>query len=172
MERLEFTIRRMSLADVEGITRAFARRNKQREQYVRYFDEHGAGKRVTLVALRGEEVIGYGNVLWESGYSGLRESGIPEINDLNVVEEFQNRGVGRALIREAERIAAERGVRVMGIGVGLTPDYAAAQHLYPKLGYVPDGRGIHPTQYGEVAYFIKRLDGASFIERSDEASLP
>ena len=36
--------------------------------------------------------------------------------------------------------------RVIGIGVGLTPDYAAAQHLYPKLGYVPDGLGTHQTQ--------------------------
>ena len=31
---------------------------------------------------------------------------------------------------------------VMGIGVGLYPDYGPAQRLYAKLGYRPDGRGI------------------------------
>ena len=30
----------------------------------------------------------------------------------------------------------------MGIGVGLSRDYGAAQRLYIKRGYVPDGRGV------------------------------
>jgi GNAT superfamily N-acetyltransferase len=154
---MEFTIRQMSPDDVDAITSTFAPWNKRREQYVRYFEEQQAGERVTLVAVSGGRVIGYTNVLWRSGYARFNESGIPEINDLNVTEGAQNRGVGRALIREAERVVAGRGNRVVGIGVGLTPDYAAAQHLYPKLGYVPDGRGIHHTQYGAVSYFTKRL---------------
>ena len=42
---------------------------------------------------------------------------------------------------------------ISGIGVGMTPDYGAAQRLYILRGYVPDGRGLHqrnhyPT-YGE-----------------------
>ena len=133
--------------------------SKRREQYVRYFEGQQVGERVTLVAFSGGRVIGYTNVLWQSAYAHFSESGIPEVNDLNVIEPFQNRGVGRALIREAERVAAGRGKLVVGIGVGQTPDYAAAQHLYPKLGYVPDGHGIHPTQYGDVLYFTKRLGG-------------
>ena len=158
---MEFTIRQMSPVDVDGITSAFGHRNKRREQYVRYFAEQQAGERVTLVASSGGQVIGYTNVLWRSGYACFSESDIPEINDLNVVEEFQNRGVGRALIREAERVVAARGKRSVGIGVGLTPDYGAAQHLYPQLGYVPDGRGIHSTPYGDVVYFTKSLCGTA-----------
>jgi GNAT superfamily N-acetyltransferase len=154
---MEFTIRQMSPDDVNAITSTFAPWNKRREQYVRYFEEQQAGARVTLVAVTDGRVIGYANVLWRSGYARFSESGIPEINDLNVTEGAQNRGVGRALIREAERVAAGRGHRVVGIGVGLRPDYAAAQHLYPKLGYVPDGYGPHHTQYGDVSYFTKRL---------------
>jgi len=65
---------------------------------------------------------------------------------MNVINEHQERGIGRALIHAAERIIAEAGGAVVGIGVGQTPDYAAAQHLYPRLGYVPDGKGIHTTR--------------------------
>lgn len=40
-----------------------------------------------------------------------------------------------------------------GIGVGLDPDYGAAQRLYVLRGYVPDGRGLHYrdhyVKYGE-----------------------
>jgi GNAT superfamily N-acetyltransferase len=76
---------------------------------------------------------------------------------LNVVEEFQNCGIGRALIEESERLVSDRGIQKIGIGAGLTPDYAAAQHLYPKLGYSLDGRGVRWTQFGEAMYFIKDL---------------
>ncbi len=42
---------------------------------------------------------------------------------------------------------------VAGIGVGMTPDYGAAQRMYVLRGYVPDGRGLHYRghypEYGE-----------------------
>ena len=58
---------------------------------------------------------------------------------------------------------------VAGIGVGLTADYGAAQVLYVKRGYIPDGRGMiqdgKSVQFGEtitigddqVIYFTKQL---------------
>ncbi len=46
------------------------------------------------------------------------------------------------MIRECERIVRHKG---HPHGFGLTPDYGAAQRLYPKLGYIPDGRGAVPT---------------------------
>jgi GNAT superfamily N-acetyltransferase len=154
---MNYSIGKMIRSDIEATARTFLSWNKKREQYERYFEENQRGERVTLVAVMGGGVIGYANVLWVSGYEPFRRGDVPEINDLNVIEEHQNRGVGRALIREAERIAAEAGRAVVGIGVGQTPDYAAARHLYPMLGYVPDGRGIHTTRYGDVAYLTKRL---------------
>ena len=54
---------------------------------------------------------------------------------------FRRRGIGSALLDAAESVAAERS-RVVGIGVGLDPDYGPAQRLYVRRGYVPDGRGI------------------------------
>lgn len=154
---MTYTIRKMLRGDIEAMAEAFAPENKTHEQYERYFAENQGGERVTLVATDGESIVGYTNVLWQSGYMPFLSEGIPEINDLNVVAEFRNRGIGRALIREAELVAAKAGKSIMGIGVGLTPDYAAAQHLYPMVGYVSDGRGVHKTQYGDEAYFTKQL---------------
>lgn len=154
---MSYTIRKMTRGDIDAIAETFRSWNKTREQYERYFEENRRGERVTLVAVSGDEVVGYTNVLWESGYEPFRSGGVPEINDLNVVGEHQNRGVGRSLIREAERVIAATGKEVAGIGVGQTPDYAAARHLYPQLGYVPDGRGVRPTEYGDTAYLTKGL---------------
>lgn len=154
---MDYAIRRMTRGDIGAIADTFARMNKRREQYERYFGENQSGRRVTLVAVAGEEVVGYANLLWESGYQPFRLEGIPEINDLNVIDEWRKRGVGTALIREAERVAGRAGRTVVGIGVGLTPDYSAARRLYPKLGYVPDGRGAHSTRYGAVTYLTKTL---------------
>ena len=40
-----------------------------------------------------------------------------------------------------------------GIGFGLYADYGAAQRLYIKRGYIPDGRGAH---YGTSPVFPRR----------------
>lgn len=56
-----------------------------------------------------------------------------------------------------------------GIGVGMSPDYGAAQRLYVRRGYIPDGRGLvsrgRPVVWGAAVvvdddlalYFTKRL---------------
>lgn len=59
----------------------------------------------------------------------------------NVLPAFRRRGIGSQLLEVAERTAAAKSNQV-GIGVGLYADYGAAQKLYVKRGYVPDGRGI------------------------------
>ena len=59
---------------------------------------------------------------------------------------FQRRGVGTALMDAAEARVAQRGRRVVGIGVGLYGGdgygYGSAQRMYAKRGYVPDGAGM------------------------------
>ena len=85
---------------------------------------------------------GYLTVEWRSEYPPFVAQGIPEINDLNVLPQFRRRGIATALIKEAEQCIGERSF-VVGIGVGMTPDYGAAQRLYAVLQYVPDGRGVY-----------------------------
>ncbi|GAB4468044.1 MAG: GNAT family N-acetyltransferase [Armatimonadaceae bacterium] len=115
--------------------------NKSQSQFARYFSEQEAGKRVTLTAFRHGIFCGYINIVWESDYPPFREAGIPEIQDFNVLPEFRCCGIGTRLIEEAEQMVQERSL-VVGIGVGLHSGYGAAQRLYARRGYIPDGRGV------------------------------
>jgi len=84
---------------------------------------------------------GYVTLNWQPTYPPFTEAGIPEIQDLNVLPEFQRRRIASRLLDEVEALAGKRS-SVLGIGVGLHPGYNAAQRLYGKRGYIPDGRGI------------------------------
>ncbi|MFA5891920.1 MAG: GNAT family N-acetyltransferase [Actinomycetota bacterium] len=55
--------------------------------------------------------------------------------------EFRRRGIASRILDHAEEVAASRS-SIVGIGVGLHPGYNAAQRLYVKRGYVPDGLGV------------------------------
>jgi GNAT superfamily N-acetyltransferase len=148
------TIRQMRERDIDEIVHTFASWHKERPQYERYHAEQRHGERVVLVALHEEEIVGYGTVVWESGYEPFRESGIPEIVDLNVINEYQKRGIGTELICALERVVAKRS-KTVGISVEQSPAYAAANRLYTKLGYIPDGMGI--TTHDNELHLIKGL---------------
>jgi len=115
--------------------------SKPAEQYERYLAEQQAGRGLVLVSDVDGEFAGYVTLNWYPSYPPFQEAGIPTIQDLNVLPRFRRRGIGGALIRAAEGAAGERS-EVVGIGVGLGPDYAAAQRLCVRLGYVPHGRGV------------------------------
>lgn len=96
-------------------------------------------------------------MIWESDYESFRQQGIPEVNDMNTVTSLRRNGIGTRMLEAAEELVQQTGRRVIGIGVGVTPDYAIAQKLYPKLGYVSDGTGVHPDKWGGCMYSIKGL---------------
>jgi ribosomal protein S18 acetylase RimI-like enzyme len=96
---------------------------------------------VPPTAARAGVFAGYVTVVWVSGYRPFAEAGIPEIQDLNVLPQFRRRGIASALMDAAEAAIAARAVTA-GIGVGLYADYGAAQLMYLRRGYLPDGRGI------------------------------
>jgi GNAT superfamily N-acetyltransferase len=163
-------LRLLAAEDIEPVVRAFQAQgwHKPQEQYVRYLAESEQGARTVLLADYAGEFAGYVTVVWESGYAPFRQAQIPEIVDFNVLIKHRRCGIGRALMDEAERRIAARSA-VAGIGVGLTADYGAAQVLYCKRGYVPDGCGAFQRgqmiRYGEqivvdddlVIYLTKRL---------------
>ena len=63
---------------------------------------------------------------------GFFWDGIPFMNMLFVLEEYRGNGVGTALVREWEKLAAEKGhVTVMTS----TQANETSQHFYRKLGY-------------------------------------
>ena len=133
----------MASDDCEIISKAFAAQNwnKPLEQYRKYLNEQEAGKRVVLIAETSGEFAGYPTIMWQSDFAPFREKNAPEIVDFNVLIKFRNRGIGNSLMDAAENLIAEN-YRTVGIRVGLTADYGAAQALYVRRGYVPDGRGI------------------------------
>lgn len=136
-------IRPLHQNDPAEIAAAFRRIgwNKTEAQYQRYLDEQTAGLRPCLVACVGVQFAGYVTLNWQPAYPPFAETGIPEIQDLNVLPEFQRRRIASRLLDEVEALAGER-TPVIGIGVGLHPGYNAAQRLYGERGYIPDGRGI------------------------------
>lgn len=143
--------------------------DKPVEQYDRYLIEQEAGSRHVIVALFNGEFAGYGTLNWQPTYPPYQAEGIPEIQDVNVLTQFRRRGIGSALLDAAE-VFAKRTVASVGIRVGLDPGYGAAQRLYVRRGYVPDGRGVayhdRTIEYGEqvavdddlVLCFTKKLE--------------
>jgi GNAT superfamily N-acetyltransferase len=130
-------------SDIAEIAEAFAALgwNKPASQYDAYLREQEEGARAVIVAHHDGRFAGYVTILWRSVYAPFAESRIPEVNDFNVLPDLRRRGLGGALMDAAERVIATR-ARTAGIGVSLEPGYGAAQRLYVKRGYIPDGLGI------------------------------
>ena len=150
-------IRTMDESDPEMMSAAFAaigwRRHKPRTLFQRYLAEREEGRRLAFVAEWHGEFAGYVTLLWISDYSPFVERQVPEIADLNVLPLHRRQGIGNALLDRAESAASARS-KVVGLGVGLYPDYGAAQRIYVRRGYLPDGRGImyrnQPVEPGAV----------------------
>ncbi len=140
---LQPVIRTMDGSDPETISAAFTAIgwHKPPSLYQRYLAEQEEGRRLAFCAEWRGEFAGYVTLLWLSDYRPFAERQIPEISDLNVLPAHRRRGVGNALLDRAESAASARSPAV-GLGVGLYADYGAAQRIYVRRGYLPDGRGI------------------------------
>ena len=160
---MNLKIREILPSDAATFAAAFAELgwDKPAALYSKYLKEQDEGLRNVLVATIGEGFAGYVTVIWESGYEPFRKEGIPEIQDFNVLPKFREQGIGTALMDRVEEMVAERS-DVVGIGVGMYPDYGSAQRLYVKRGYVPDGRGL--TYNGKVlGPFEKTINDDSLV---------
>ena len=137
-----FTLEPLRPSDPVEMASAFSRLawNKPVKQFDNYLTEQTAGKRRVIVAKVEHEFAGYLTILWQSDYAPFAAALTPEIKDLNVLPRFRRLGIATRLLDSAEAIARERS-RLVGLGVGLSPAYGAAQRLYVLRGYIPDARG-------------------------------
>ena len=144
MPKTKPSIQLLENKNIPEITEAFQQLgwNKPALQYERYLMEQSLGLRHVYVAFVKGEFAGYLTICWHSLYEPFRKENIPEIVDFNVLPQFRQQGIGTQLLDKAENEIAKVS-SVAGIGVGITPDYGAAQRLYVLRGYVPDGRGLH-----------------------------
>lgn len=170
MNKVETNIRLLDRQDIREIAAAFGELgwNKPASQYERYLLEQSLKTRVMYIARMNGQFSGYLTICWLSGYAPFRQRNIPEIMDFNVLPKFRRMGIGTQLMDRAESEIANVSP-VAGIGVGMTPDYGAAQRLYVLRDYVPDGNGLnylgHPLQHGQtlkaddnlVLYLTKEL---------------
>ena len=60
-------------------------------------------------------------------------NGYTKINGLGVLPEYQNRGIGRMLLKKAEELAMENGTRYLGLASGFMREEAHA--FYEHMGY-------------------------------------
>ncbi len=162
--RLQPVIRMMYESDPDTISAAFTAIgwHKPPAMYQRYLAEQKEGRRLAFSAEWRGEFAGYVTLLWVSEYSPFAEGQIPEISDLNVLPLYRRQGIGNALLDRAESAASARS-RVVGLGVGLYSDYGAAQRIYVRRGYVPDGRGI--------MYRNQPVEPGATISIDDDATL-
>jgi predicted N-acetyltransferase YhbS len=114
---------------------------RPRKTYTGLFDEQERGLRTVIIAERGGEIAGCVSLSPSAKTGPFKGKGIPEITNLSVGEEFREQGVGTELMNRAEAAAAEMSGAVC-LGVGLHGISGAAQRLFVKRGYIPDGSGV------------------------------
>lgn len=148
---MEINIREIEADDIPIIVSAFKEsgwQEKPASVFEKYLHEQNDGRRTCFVAFDEKRFAGYCTLNWSSQYSAFAQKNIPEISDLNVLPGFRKKGIGLSLISTCENLAATKSGTI-GIGVGLYADYGAAQRLYIKRGYIPDGLGL-TYNYGYV----------------------
>ena len=167
-------IRSLTEEDIKAIVSSFHQIgwDKSPSLFEGYLKEQELGARIVWVAHFKGEFAGYVTLKWQSQYPSFKAQNISEIMDLNVLPSFRKMGIASLLLDTAEKEAATRS-KIVGIGVGLYAGedggYGAAQRLYIKRGYIPDGKGVtynyEPTVPGNsypldddlVLWFTKKL---------------
>lgn len=170
----EHRIRPFCSEDCGPIAKAFAEAGLQKAQalFDEYMQQADKGELCVWIAHTDGHISGYVTLTWNSRYVPFREKNIPEIKDLNVLPSFRKMGIGSLLLETAEKRAALTHKEV-GLGVSLyggnDGGYGAAQRLYVKRGYIPDGMGAtyddqpalpcksYPLDDDLILWLVKRL---------------
>jgi GNAT superfamily N-acetyltransferase len=129
--------------------------HKQDGYFERCFDE---GYDLFIIRSEADMPAGFCILNFSPLYSLYQKLGYPELQDLNILPAFRRRGYASALVKHCEQVARQRGAGGVGISVGLTRDYGAAQRLYAKMGYVPDGFGLTYERQPVMPQSMQRID--------------
>lgn len=111
------------------------------ETYENYHWEQENNKRLVFIAEYEGEVAGLCTLVLNPEEGPMEYLDSPEIVDLTVFFHVHNRGIGNKLLDVAEHEAAKRANMVF-LAVGVHSGYGAAQRIYVKRGYIPDGSGV------------------------------
>jgi len=140
----QITFRAMERGDIERILAAeYANytSNKTIKNLEKLYDDQERGLRTVIIAERDGELIGRVTLLHSSSSSIFKYKNIPEVMGLTVIEKYQRQGIGTELMNRIEAAASELSDTVC-LNVALCETAGAAQILFAKRGYIPDGSGL------------------------------
>ncbi|MCR4586489.1 MAG: GNAT family N-acetyltransferase [Lachnospiraceae bacterium] len=113
----------------------------QIETYENYYTEQQNGERLVFVPEYEGKVVGICTLVLHPSEGPWGGKNTPEIVDLCVFFHIHKSGIGSKLLDVAEAEAAKRSDTVF-LAVGCHSGYGAAQRIYVKRGYIPDGSGV------------------------------
>ena len=138
------TYRYLANEDIDIIINNFLGQgwHKERKTIENYILDQEKGNSIVIVAEIENDIAGYITLIPEAQDAiTFVNKKIPEIKDFVVFEKYQSQGIGNKLLELIETEAANVANEVC-LGVGLHSGYGAAQRLYIKRGFIPDGTGI------------------------------
>ena len=139
----ELVIRNMEEADGQVFVEEFTAQGWHPDiaVYQKRIQDQAEGKCVALTAEYQGQPAGSVYVYLTPQNGPFKEKGWPEIHDFSVLQKYQRKGIGSKLMDAAEQIAGLYADTVC-LAVGLHDGYGAAQRMYIKRGYIPDGTGV------------------------------
>ena len=139
----EMVIRNMEEADAQILTDEYTAQgwHPDIEYYRMRIREQAEGKCIALTAVYQGNPAGAVYVYLDVNEGPFKGKGWPVIVDFGVLKKYQRKGIGGKLMDAAEQIAGQYADTVC-LSVGLHDGYGAAQRMYVKRGYIPDGSGV------------------------------
>ncbi len=142
------------IADLWNMVRD-GRHETEEAYFERALEEQQESKRLVFVCRDiSAKVVGYVHYNRFPKYAPFRRFGLPEIQDLYVHPDCRRQGIGQMMLEACEKQARADGHSEIGIGVGVMSGFGAAQRLYARHGFIPDGAGVtydrDPVTTGEL----------------------
>ncbi|MCR5806357.1 MAG: GNAT family N-acetyltransferase [Oscillospiraceae bacterium] len=136
-------IRNMESADAQIFTDEFTAQGWHPDiaGYISRLKDYSEGRCIALTAVYESCPAGYVYVYLNAHDGPFKDKDWPIIVDFNVLKKYQRMGIGNTLMDAAEKVASQYSDTVC-LGVGLCDSYGAAQRMYVKRGYIPDGSGV------------------------------
>ena len=140
---LNIQIRNMIKSDIINFNKEFKLQGWEKpiSLFEKYYEEQENGIRRVFVACNDKQVLGYATLIPNDENGPFANKEIPTLRDFNVLEKYQNKGIGTSLLDKIEDTVKEYSKSIC-LGVGLHSGYGSAQRTYIKRGYIPDGSRV------------------------------